>query len=52
MGLVERDIQTHGLDVLSTEPTGNFAIFRKLELAAAINRLRTLMVASKVNFDE
>ncbi|MCF7958456.1 MAG: ABC-ATPase domain-containing protein [Phycisphaerae bacterium] len=44
LDLVEQDIQTHGLDVLSNEPTGNFAIFRKLELAAAINRLRTLTV--------
>ncbi len=42
--LVESDINTRGLDILSPWPVGNYAGFRKLELAAAINRLRTLKV--------
>jgi len=32
------------LDVLSPRPAGDFARFRGLELAAAINRLRTLEI--------
>ena len=38
---VEKDIQEKGLDILSSHYE-DFAIFRKLELAAAINRLRSL----------
>ncbi len=41
---VETDINTEGLDILSPWPVGNYAGFRKLELAAALNRLRTLKV--------
>jgi hypothetical protein len=41
------DVGTKGLDVLSTKPVGNYAEFRGLELAAAINRLRTLSVRQK-----
>jgi predicted ABC-class ATPase len=41
---VEADIITKGLDILGPWPAGNYAGFRKLELAAAINRLRTLKV--------
>ncbi|MGF1460709.1 MAG: ABC-ATPase domain-containing protein [Leptolyngbyaceae cyanobacterium] len=41
---VMADIQTQGLDCLSDRPTGAFAGFRLLELAAALNRLRTLQV--------
>lgn len=44
---VLRDIRTRGLDVLSPRPVGDYAIFRGLELAAAINRLRTLSVRQK-----
>ena len=36
------DVEEKGLDVLSPRPVGDFAGFRGLELAAAINRLRTL----------
>ena len=36
------DIEANGLDVLSPRPVGDFAGFRRWELAAAINRLRTL----------
>jgi predicted ABC-class ATPase len=38
------DIEDRGLDVLSPRPVGDYAAFRGLELAAAINRLRTLSV--------
>jgi predicted ABC-class ATPase len=41
---VEADIDREGLDILGPWPAGNYAGFRKLELAAAINRLRTLKV--------
>lgn len=36
------DIQNQGLDVLTTYAEGNLALFRRWELAAAINRLRNL----------
>lgn len=45
--LVLMDIARSGLDVLKKKVTGNYAEFRKLELAAAINRLRTLHVEQK-----
>jgi predicted ABC-class ATPase len=38
------DIQRYGLDVLSDFPIGEYAVFRGMELAAAINRMRTLSV--------
>jgi predicted ABC-class ATPase len=38
------DIDKSGLDVLSKEPLGDYAVFRGYELASAINRLRTLKV--------
>lgn len=42
------DIQTQGLDILTNtvapNPQGDLALFRPLELAAALNRLRTLQV--------
>ncbi len=41
---VMKDIEEKGLDVLSRRPVGDFAAFRGCELAAAINRLRTLGV--------
>lgn len=41
---VLEDVARKGLDVLSPKPAGDFALFRGLELAAAINRLRTLKV--------
>lgn len=41
---VLKDIESKGLDVLSRRPAGDFAAFRSWELAAAINRLRTLEV--------
>ena len=41
---VLNDIMGNGLDVLSPRPVGDYAAFRALELAAAMNRLRTLSV--------
>ena len=41
---VLKDVAENGLDVLNLRPAGDYAGFRKLELAAAINRLRTLGV--------
>jgi len=45
--LVMLDIGRAGLDVLTPRLSGDYAEFRKLELAAAINRLRTLEVEQK-----
>lgn len=47
LDLVMADIDRDGLDVLSAAPKGNYALFRKYELAAALNRLRTLAVIQK-----
>jgi predicted ABC-class ATPase len=41
---VLKDIGEMGLDALTPRPEGDHAAFRSLELAAAINRLRTLSV--------
>ena len=41
---VLQKIEGKGLDVLNNRLVGNYAAFRGLELAAAINRLRTLKV--------
>jgi predicted ABC-class ATPase len=42
--LVMADIDDRGMDILSPFPEGDFAMFRRFELAAAINRLRSLAV--------
>lgn len=42
--LVMEDIENEGLDVLTEFIQGNLAMFRRFELAAAINRLRSLKV--------
>ncbi|MCP4114298.1 MAG: ABC-ATPase domain-containing protein [Desulfobacteraceae bacterium] len=44
MNLVERDLDEKGLDILMPFVVGDLARFRPLELAAAINRMRTLKV--------
>lgn len=45
LGLLEMEIAQHGLEVLSQEgPPGDFALPRRHEIAAALNRLRTLRV--------
>ena len=41
---VMEDINSKGLDILSHFPQGDLVIFRRFELAAAINRLRSLKV--------
>ena len=38
------DVGKRGLDILIGRPVGDYAMFRRFELAAAINRLRTLKV--------
>jgi predicted ABC-class ATPase len=43
---VEELVTLHGLDALSPWPVGNLSGFRRFELAAALNRLRTLRVHS------
>lgn len=43
---VERDLAATGLDALSPAPVHDFAGFRRFELAAALNRLRTLRMES------
>lgn len=44
VGYVMADLQQGGLDSLTPYPQGDLAAFRPLELAAAINRLRSLQV--------
>jgi predicted ABC-class ATPase len=41
---VMQDITEKGLDVITPFPQGDLALFRRFELAAAINRIRTLEV--------
>ena len=41
---VEKDINSKGLDIINRRINGEYAFFRKIELASAINRLRTLKV--------
>ena len=45
--LVMADIDSQGMDILSPFPEGDFAMFRRFELAAVINRLRSLSVVAK-----
>ena len=42
--LVDRDLDTGGLDCLGPYLTGDLARFRGIELAAVVNRMRTLKV--------
>jgi len=44
---VLKDIMGNDLDVLSPRPVGDYAAFRAQELAAAMNRLRTLSARKK-----
>ncbi len=41
---VMAEIKAQGLDLLTSFPEGNLVMFRRFELAAAINRLRSLQV--------
>ncbi|MEQ8962036.1 MAG: ABC-ATPase domain-containing protein, partial [Coleofasciculus sp. C2-GNP5-27] len=38
------DIESQGLDLLGNLPEGDLVLFRRFELAAALNRLRTLQI--------
>ncbi len=42
--LVMRDLAAEGIDIIDRRPMGDYAMFRGLELAAALNRLPTLGV--------
>jgi len=44
---VTKDIDVHGIDVLSDKISGHFAWFRAIELAFTLNRLRGLQVIQK-----
>ena len=47
--LLMGEIETHGLDTLNSKPMGNYALPRRFEVAAAMNRLRTLKVSLAKN---
>jgi len=47
VGDVDARIKERGLDAIGTRPAGDYAEFRPFELAAAINRLRTLRMKQK-----
>ena len=42
LDLVTQDISRAGLDIITNFPQGDLALFRRFELAAALNRLRSL----------
>ena len=42
LSLIEAGIQKEGLDVLDPRQSGDLASFRRFELAAALNRIRSL----------
>jgi predicted ABC-class ATPase len=44
---VEQDIAKQGINVVGSRFAGDYAFFRRFELAAAINRLRTLSVRTQ-----
>jgi predicted ABC-class ATPase len=44
LDLVSQDLQDRGLDLITDFPTGELVLFRRFELAAAINRLRSLQI--------
>ena len=45
--LITKEINEHGIDVISDKISGHFAWFRALELAFTLNRLRGLNVIQK-----
>ena len=47
LDLLDRDIAESGLDILNPHPNGELAFARRYEIAAAINRLRSLRVKQK-----
>ncbi len=48
---IEEEVRQGGLDALTDRPVGDLAGFRRFELAAALNRLRTLRVRSEAGRD-
>jgi hypothetical protein len=44
---VMKDIEVHGIDIISKRISGHFAWFRGLELAFTLNRLRSFDVNQK-----
>ena len=44
LNLVMQDIEKEGLGVLNNRPGQDYAMFRKHELASAINRIRPLQI--------
>jgi predicted ABC-class ATPase len=49
LNLVSQDIDQYGLDVISEYSQGDLAQFRTQELAAALNRLRSLVIIQQLN---
>lgn len=47
LSAVERRIEREGLDALDTRLVGNLASFRRFELGAAMNRIRTLILQKR-----
>jgi predicted ABC-class ATPase len=47
LGRVMGDIENQGLDILTEYPQGDLVMFRSLELACALNRLRSLKVLAR-----
>ncbi len=47
--MVYKDIKEKGLDIINKVPLGNYAFFRREELAAAINRMRSLKIVQKLD---
>jgi predicted ABC-class ATPase len=47
VGAVEREIAEGGLDRIDPHQTGDLALFRRFELAAALNRLRSLRIRER-----
>ena len=49
LDLVMKDIHEQGLDILTDFTQGDLALFRRFELAAALNRLRTLEIVDNLD---
>jgi len=47
LSMLEEMIRRDGLDALGKHLAGDYAVFRRFELAAALNRLRTLRIRNR-----
>ena len=47
VSMLMHDIDEEGLDILNERISGNFALFREIELICALNRLRTLKIEQR-----